>query len=155
MGHGRPDSPRHYFIEHGCGAVAHELGHALGLSHDTRQDARHHGQGFRRIRWNFADPPQPANGGAFSEENIRVLLSSRFLAAGLVSDPRSARSRDRRCQDADNTVCFGFCRRCGAGGLPAHPDQPHARRLRSAWHADPRHLAREGQSFCRTQKRER
>jgi len=41
------------------------------------------GQGFRRIRWNFTEPPQPENGGVFSEYNIRVLLSSRFLATDL------------------------------------------------------------------------
>jgi hypothetical protein len=41
------------------------------------------GQGFRRIRWNFAQPPQPQNGGVFSEDNIRMLLSSRYLATDL------------------------------------------------------------------------
>ena len=41
------------------------------------------GQGFRRIRYNFAEPPQPENGGVFSEENIQILLSSRYLATDL------------------------------------------------------------------------
>ena len=40
MSSGRPNSPRHHFIEDGFGAVAHELAHTLWLPHDTRQDAR-------------------------------------------------------------------------------------------------------------------
>jgi len=84
LGHGKPDSPRFEFIEDGLGAVAHELGHALGLPHDCRQNQRDlMCNGFRNIRWNFADPPQLERGAAFSEDNVRLLLSSRHLAADL------------------------------------------------------------------------
>jgi hypothetical protein len=78
----RIDSPRCAFIEDGIGAVAHELGHALGLPHDRRQDAQDvMGNGFRNLRWNFA--PSPAKRVAFSEENARLLMSSRYLAKDL------------------------------------------------------------------------
>lgn len=84
LGHGRPDSPRFEFIEDGFGAVAHELGHALGLPHDSRQSARDiMGNGFRNMRWNFADPPQPERTAIFSDDNARLLLSSRHLATDL------------------------------------------------------------------------
>jgi hypothetical protein len=84
MGHGRPNSPRFEFIEDGFGAVAHELAHAFGLLHDCRRgtvDIMCHG--FRNIRWNFADPPQPEKGGSFTEDNVRLMLSSRFLSTEL------------------------------------------------------------------------
>lgn len=82
------DSQRGEFVEDGIGAVAHELGHALGLPHDRRDDARDiMGNGFRNIRWNFAEqlhkPPQPAKRASFSEENARLLMSSRYLATDL------------------------------------------------------------------------
>jgi hypothetical protein len=84
LGHGRPNSPRFEFIEDGIGALAHELGHALGLPHDKRQDHRDiMGNGFRNIRWNFADPPRPERTANFSEDNMRLLLSSRHLVAAL------------------------------------------------------------------------
>jgi hypothetical protein len=87
MGYGKPNSPRHHFIEDGIGAITHELGHAFGLEHDRRQYARDiMGGGFRNIRWNFADPPQPDKGGTFSEESVRMLLSSRYLASDLDPD---------------------------------------------------------------------
>jgi len=87
MGYGKPNSPRHHFIEDGFGAIAHELGHGFGLPHDKRRDTRDiMANGFRNIRWNFADPPQPDKGGTFSEDNLRILLSSRYLASDLDPD---------------------------------------------------------------------
>jgi hypothetical protein len=40
-------------------------------------------EGFRQIRWNFTDPPQIEKGGTFSEDNIRMLLCTRYLATDL------------------------------------------------------------------------
>lgn len=82
------DSPRGTFVEDGIGAVAHELGHALGLPHDRRDDARDiMGNGFRNIRWNFAEQVkksgQPTKRAMFSEENARLLMCSRQLANDL------------------------------------------------------------------------
>jgi len=80
LGHGRPNSPRFQFIEDGFGAVAHELGHALGLPHDHREDGRYvMGNGFRHLRPNYIGPP-PRHPVGFSAENARLLACSRFLA---------------------------------------------------------------------------
>jgi hypothetical protein len=85
LGHGRPDSPRLQFIQDGFGAVAHELGHALGLPHDTRQENLYiMGNGFRNLRWNFAAKPDPARRVRFSDDNARILYTSRYLASDLV-----------------------------------------------------------------------
>jgi hypothetical protein len=76
------DSPRCEFIEDGIGAVAHELGHALGLPHDRRNDAQDiMGNGFRNLRWNFI--PSSSKRVAFSDENARLLMSSRYIAKDL------------------------------------------------------------------------
>jgi hypothetical protein len=78
-----PNSARGKFAEHGIGAVAHELGHALGLPHDHREDAADiMGNGFRNLRWNFSNPPPPRR-IRFSDENARLLMASRYLAMDL------------------------------------------------------------------------
>ena len=81
LGHGQMNSPRFEFIEDGFGAVAHELGHALGLPHDLRDDSRYiMGNGFRRLRTNFLDNPSASPRVGFSVDNARILAQSRFLA---------------------------------------------------------------------------
>jgi hypothetical protein len=81
LGHGGKDSPRFEFIEDGFGAVAHELGHALGLPHDRRRDDLYiMGNGFRNLRWNFTDKPDPKRRARFSDDNARILYTSRYLA---------------------------------------------------------------------------
>jgi len=80
LGSGRKDSPRFEFIEDGFGAVAHELGHALGLLHDHRAGGRYvMGSGFRRLRRNYVGPEPKAPVG-FSRANARLLAHSPFLA---------------------------------------------------------------------------
>jgi len=74
-------APRGAFVEDGIGAVAHELGHALGLPHDRRRDDIYiMGNGFRNLRWNLS--PNGGPGGkkvCFSDEDARLLMSSRYL----------------------------------------------------------------------------
>jgi hypothetical protein len=78
----RINSPRRAFVEDGLGAVAHELGHALGLPHDRRDDQRDMmGNGFRNVRANFGIGPGPKV--TFSPENRLLLMSSRYLAKDL------------------------------------------------------------------------
>ncbi len=91
VGDRRPNSPRNQFIQDGFGAVAHELGHALGLPHDFRKDHLYiMGNGFRNLRWNFTAPPDAARRARFSDDNARVLYSSRYLAADFVWTDRLA-----------------------------------------------------------------
>jgi hypothetical protein len=79
IGSTRANSPRFEFIEDAVGAVAHELGHALGLPHDYREpNVDIMGNGFRNIRWNFTSRPagEPAR---FSADNGRLLMASRYI----------------------------------------------------------------------------
>ena len=80
LGHGRIDSPRFEFIEDGFGAVAHELGHAVGLPHDTRIDDRYiMGNGFRNLRINLNKALPAEERVRFSDDNALLLTGSRFL----------------------------------------------------------------------------
>ena len=77
----KPNSPVYEFVENGIGGVAHELGHAFGLSHDYRNSSVDiMGGGFRNIRFNFDSRARPSQRVGFSEENTRLLMSSRYLA---------------------------------------------------------------------------
>lgn len=66
------------------GGLAHELGHAFGLLHDFRDDWRNiMGNGFRNVHLNF-QPGVPVNKKlGFFEDNTRLLLSCRHIAADL------------------------------------------------------------------------
>jgi hypothetical protein len=80
MGHGRMDSPRFEFIEDGFGAVIHEVGHALGLPHDQREDQYYiMGNGFRQLRANLNKETRVEERSRFSDENARILAVSRHL----------------------------------------------------------------------------
>ncbi|MEK6260320.1 MAG: hypothetical protein AABP62_17010 [Planctomycetota bacterium] len=79
FGSARGNSARFEFIEDGIGAVAHELGHALGLPHDYREPGVDvMGNGFRNIRWNFTSQAGGQR-AKFSAENARLLMSSRYI----------------------------------------------------------------------------
>lgn len=89
LGHGGSDSPRFEFIEDGIGAVAHEIGHALGLPHDKRNDQVYiMGNGFRNLRWNFTSSADLKQRVSFSDDNARILYSSRYLASDAVLSDR-------------------------------------------------------------------
>jgi hypothetical protein len=80
MGSGRPNSPRFEFIEDGFGAVAHELGHALGLPHDHREPLDLMGNGFRSLQVNYLPKSKKQGRVTFSRENARLLGVSRYLS---------------------------------------------------------------------------
>lgn len=99
----RMNSPRGTFAEDGVGAVAHELAHGLGLPHDRRDDIHDiMGNGFRNLRWNFS--PQAARRVRFSDENARLLMSSRYLNPALkltdTQPPRLDASKPQKQRDA-------------------------------------------------------
>jgi len=77
----RANSPRFEFIEDGFGATAHELGHALGLPHDSRAATDVMGVGFRSLRVNFLPASEKKARLTFSKENARLLGVSRYLVA--------------------------------------------------------------------------
>jgi hypothetical protein len=77
------NSPRYEFVEDAFGAVIHELGHALGLPHDYRSPRDIMGSGFRELRWNLDPQASASRKASFSEDNARMLMSSRYLADDL------------------------------------------------------------------------
>jgi hypothetical protein len=80
LGHGKTNSPRFEFIEDGFGAVAHELGHALGLPHDLREEASYvMGNGFRHLRVNYLREFAAKPRVGFSPDDARFLAFTRFL----------------------------------------------------------------------------
>lgn len=84
LGHGRADSPRFEFIEDGFGAVVHEVGHALGLPHDQRDDLHDiMGNGFRRLRANLSEATPLEQRARFSDANANLLRYSRHLSSDL------------------------------------------------------------------------
>ncbi|HEV8604878.1 MAG TPA: hypothetical protein VGQ99_05905 [Tepidisphaeraceae bacterium] len=101
----RPPAPRCDFVEDGIGAVAHELGHALGLPHDRRQDDIYiMGNGFRNLRWNLSPTGGPGGKKAcFSDEDARLLMSSRYVARDLDlsdNDPPKVEANAQRISGA-------------------------------------------------------
>lgn len=81
LGHGRKHSPRFEFIEDGFGAVAHELGHALGIPHHRDGTYDVMGNGFRSLRINFllrdSSAERPKVG--FHKDDARTLRASGFV----------------------------------------------------------------------------
>ena len=83
LGH-KMNSARCEFVEDGFGAVIHELGHALGLPHDGRDQKRYiMSNGFRNIRRNLSASTPASQLVTFSDVNTDLLMSSRYLNASL------------------------------------------------------------------------
>jgi hypothetical protein len=111
-----PDSSRFEFIEDGFGALAHELGHALGLPHDTRRPEDLMGNGFRSLQVNYRTDRIGQRRITFSRDNARLLAVSRYLmrdidltddepptaAIQLAPDPKSPRELTVKVTAKDN-----------------------------------------------------
>jgi Putative peptidase family len=76
---GKVDAPRFDFIEDGFGATAHELGHAMGLTHDFRDRDDIMSNGFRHLQVNYLPASAKKPRLRFSKENARLLGVSRYL----------------------------------------------------------------------------
>lgn len=102
LGHGRKNSPRFEFIEDGMGAVIHEVGHALGLPHDQRDD-RHYimGNGFRKMSVNLDEKTPVEKRARFSDDNARILAQSRLLNPNVDKDDHESPKFDLSLSNTD------------------------------------------------------
>ena len=79
LGHSM-NSARCEFVEDGFGAVIHEMGHALGLPHDMRDQKRFiMSNGFRNIRRNLSRATRRSDLVTFSDVNTELLMCSRYV----------------------------------------------------------------------------
>ena len=83
---GQPiNTPRGKFAEAGIGAVAHEVGHALGLPHDHRRDDQFiMGNGFRNLRRNFSTAATRRVGFSLENASLRSAVFSDMIRGSIV-----------------------------------------------------------------------